>query len=602
MKEPDRPDGDQKMKQKHHFPAEYGRAMAKIRRFLNKLSVKIITSIIIMVTLLTVLIGVFSYQVFTQTMLKETTSIVKQIADSLVSDAEVWDAALYLEVGSDRMEELWRLDSAGGGSKSDNKTDRDITEDYITFGAFTNIAMRFNTVIHAQNIDQIGMIIPDPASNYSKAAIVISQNNELKENEVDYGVVGKTLNIDRAEDRDGLRKIWEGSEAEAVTIDYLDNGEAMVSMMKILKKDGEKNAVLVVNRSIKNMVNTSGRYVIGIMIMGLSMVLIATLIIGLYLRSRVVKPVGAITREAERFAGENKKSEQELAETVGGITELRVLAESIDKMEEDTVANMEEIARMSRESERLETELSFAADLQRNVLPDGELLSNRGEFVVAAFMEPAREVGGDFYDFFLIDDTHLVLLIADVSDKGVGAAFFMAVSKTLIKARAGMGGSASKIIAYAEEKLSEENKAGMFVTVWLGIVDLATGEVNACNAGHNFPAILKKDIEGGYRIEKTAHGSPICFLPGMEHVEYNFRLAPGERLFLYTDGVTEAKSPDGDRFGNDRLVEALNEDPAIGDESLIRCVKEAVDRFAGEEPQYDDMTMVSFTYLGKEKA
>ena len=366
-------------------------------------------------------------------MLNETTSIVKQIADSLVSDAEVWDAALYLEVGSDRMEELRRLDSAGGGSKSDNKTDRDITEDYITFGAFTNIAMRFNTVIHAQNIDQIGMIIPDPASNYSKAAIVISQNNELEENEVDYGVVGKTLNIDRAEDRDGLRKIWEGSEAEAVTIDYLDNGEAMVSMMKILKKDGEKNAVLVVNRSIKNMVNTSGRYVIGITIMGLSMVLIATLIIGLYLRSRVVKPVGAITREAERFAGENKKSEQELAETVGGITELRVLAESIDKMEEDTVANMEEIARMSRESERLETELSFAADLQRNVLPDGELLSNRGEFVVAAFMEPAREVGGDFYDFFLIDDTHLVLLIADVSDKGVGAAFFMAVSKTHVR-------------------------------------------------------------------------------------------------------------------------------------------------------------------------
>ena len=252
---------------------------------------------------------------------------------------------------------------------------------------------------------------------------------------------------------------------------------------------------------------------------------------------------------------------------------------SIDKMERDTVDNMEELARMSRESERMDTELALAGDLQKNLLPKGDVISRMPEIDVSALMEPAREVCGDFYDFFLIDGNRMVLLIADVSDKG-------------------MGGSAAEIITYVEEKLSEENENGMFITTWLGILDLTTGDVNACNAGHNFPAILKADSEEGYQIIKTEHGPPLCFLPGLPHIEYHFRMNPGDRLFLYTDGVTEAKNPEGERFGNDRLLRALNDDRVTGNESLILRVKAAVDHFAGAEPQFDDITMVSLTFLG----
>ena len=316
----------------------------------------------------------------------------------------------------------------------------------------------------------------------------------------------------------------------------------------------------------------------------------------------MVRPIAEVIREADRFARESVRAEGDLADKVGRVTEIRVLAESIDKMEADTLTNMETMNQMSRESERIDTELTLAAELQRNTMPKGTLLSGRKEFEISAQMDPAREVGGDFYDFFMIDETHLVLLVADVSDKGMGAAFFMAVSKTLLKARAGMGGSAAEIVTYAEEKLAEENENGMFITTWLGILDLTTGEVNACNAGHNFPAILKADSEEGYKIEKTVHGPPICFMPGLlPHLEYNFRLEPGDRLFLYTDGVTEAKNPEGERFGNDRLINALNEDRAVGNESLILRVKAAVDHFAGEEPQFDDITMVSLTFHGTEQ-
>ena len=261
--------------------------------------------------------------------------------------------------------------------------------------------------------------------------------------------------------------------------------------------------------------------------------------------------------------------------------------------------NIEDLTRMSRESERMDTELSLAADLQMSVLPKAEKLSEQKEFDIAAEMHPAREVGGDFYDFFLLDDTHLVLIIADVSDKGVGAAFFMAVSKTMLRARVRMGGGPAEIITFVEERLSEENEAGMFITAWLGIVDLVTGEVSACNAGHNFPAILHQETGEGYKIVKTEHGPPICFLPGMPQMDYSFCLSPGDRIFLYTDGVTDAKNVEGERFGNERLEEALNADREIGDASLILRVKAAVDHFAGEEPQFDDISMVSFTFHGR---
>ena len=194
-----------------------------------------------------------------------------------------------------------------------------------------------------------------------------------------------------------------------------------------------------------------------------------------------------------------------------------------------------------------------------------------------------------------------MLRLAALSDKGVGAAFFMAVSKTLLKARASMKGTPAEIISFAEEKLSAENDEGMFVSVWLGIVDLVTGDVTACNAGHNYPAILRADTEEGFRLEKTEHGPPMCFLPGMPQTDYSFHLNPGDRIFLYTDGVTDAKNGSEDRFGNERLEEALNEDREIGDEALILRVKSAVEHFAGDEPQFDDMTMVSFTFRGRKE-
>ena len=214
-------------------------------------------------------------------------------------------------------------------------------------------------------------------------------------------------------------------------------------------------------------------------------------------------------------------------------------------------------------------------------------------------MTPAREVGGDFYDFFMVDPDHLAILIADVSDKGVGAALFMAISKSMIKMRAQMGGSPSEVIAYVDQKISETNDAGMFVTLWLAYIDLNTGHTVACNAGHDYPAIMK---DGTFTIEKTTHGSPVAFLPGMPFPELEFDLSPGDRIFLYTDGVPEAVDQNRERFGTERMLEVLNTHGGDTNEELLAAVCAAVAEFAGEEPQFDDMTMLGFTFHGRGRA
>jgi len=565
--------------------------MKSVARFINKLSVRIITSVILLVAVLNVLTGAFAFQAFTQTMIREATSFADEIANSIALRSENVRFFDLLETGKEGLYEIENRLYEAEKQESMMNPNPDFPDEkdiqlYYGYITIVNVVLAH---MEMAGIKAVEVLVPDADTYYTKCTEIFGEDeNNLYE-------LGDEKKVESKELKKMLEKIWTGEATEESMMEFSEETE--ITICKALVYGGELSGILLVRRSIQNIVSSWNRYLIGISILGGSLLLIGTLLIGLYLRVRIVKPVNRVTQEADRFARENVIAERKLSGTVGKITEIRVLAGSIDKMEEGTMKNMEEIAKMSRESERIDTELTLAANLQMSVLPKGEKLSGRSEFDVSAKMNPAREVGGDFYDFFFIDDTHLVLVIADVSDKGVGAAFFMAVSKTLLKARASMGGSPAEIVTFAEEKLSEENEAGMFITAWLGIVDIVTGEVRACNAGHNFPAILRADTQEGYRIDKTEHGPPICFLPGVPHVEYQFRLHPGDRLFLYTDGVTDAKNPEGERFGTERLVEALNNDREIGNASLILRVKAAVDHFAGAEAQYDDITMVSFTYL-----
>ena len=241
---------------------------------------------------------------------------------------------------------------------------------------------------------------------------------------------------------------------------------------------------------------------------------------------------------------------------------------------------------------RIDKELEFAKSIQLSALPNVfPPFPNRDDFDIFATMDTAKEVGGDFYDFYLLENNKLGFLIADVSGKGIPAAMFMMTAKTIIKSYVESGMEVDQVFTNANAKLCEGNEAGMFVTAWLGIVDLRTGILTYANAGHNPPLIRHKN--GKFDYLKTRANFVLAGMEGVRYRKHELRLSPGDEIFIYTDGVTEATDVNNQLYGEDRLLSVINTNPDEGVESRLRNIKVSIDSFAGEADQFDDITMLS---------
>ncbi|MBQ7702983.1 MAG: SpoIIE family protein phosphatase [Firmicutes bacterium] len=275
------------------------------------------------------------------------------------------------------------------------------------------------------------------------------------------------------------------------------------------------------------------------------------------------------------------------------------LASKFNEMQDSLKSYVENLQAVTAEKEKIGAELNVAQNIQADMLPRiFPPFPEKKNIMLYASMDPAREVGGDFYDFFLIDDDHLAFVIADVSGKSVPAALFMVISKTLIKNRAMQGGTPAQILMDVNTQLAEGNEAEMFVTCWLGICDLTTGHVIAANAGHEYPAIAGAD--GHFEFLKDKHGLVLAAFPGMKYTDYEFNLEKGGGFFVYTDGVPETTNSSSELFGMDRLRDALNGKPWGTPKDLLANVSDSAYEFAGDAPQFDDMTMIGFVWLGRE--
>ena len=261
---------------------------------------------------------------------------------------------------------------------------------------------------------------------------------------------------------------------------------------------------------------------------------------------------------------------------------------------------LEEKNKEAVKKERLNTELKMAGEIQENVLPHVfPPFPDRNEFDIYASMDPAREVGGDFYDFFMIDDDHLCLVMADVSGKGIPASLFMMTSKAILQSCAKLGQSTADILTQANESLCADNNIDMFVTVWIGILNIHTGKVKAANAGHEYPAIMQ---EGRFSLMKDKHGFVVGGMKGVKYHEYEFEMKPGDKLFLYTDGVPEATDKNDQMFGTDRMITALNEVSGETPQEILQHVHWAVNMFVKDAEQFDDLTMMCLEYKGDSPA
>ena len=246
-----------------------------------------------------------------------------------------------------------------------------------------------------------------------------------------------------------------------------------------------------------------------------------------------------------------------------------------------------------------QTELNMATEIQAGMLPSiFPAFPNREEFDLYASMDPAKEVGGDFYDFFMIDDDHLGIVMADVSGKGVPAALFMMISKTVVQNFAMLGIGAAEVLNKANEALCAQNKMEMFVTTWIGILELSTGKMNCASAGHEYPAIYH---DGRFELFKDKHGLVLGGMDGAMYKDYDLELKLGDKIFVYTDGVPEATNANNELFGTDRMIDALNSKDNTSPKEVLKIVRASVDEFVGNAEQFDDLTMLCLEYRGASK-
>ena len=289
------------------------------------------------------------------------------------------------------------------------------------------------------------------------------------------------------------------------------------------------------------------------------------------------------------------------------IQEFETMQQEIDRtslalnQQMDTIRRMEreqmEQENMIKEQERIVKELSTARQIQKSVLPHiFPPFPDRAEIDLFATMDPAKDVGGDFYDFYFIDEDHLCLVIADVSGKGIPAALFMMLSKRILEDLARQEPTPSTILEKTNDLLCDNNQAEMFVTVWLGILEISTGKLTAANAGHEFPAICEKG--GSFELYKDTHGFVVGGMEGVHYKGYDLQLNPGDKLFVYTDGVPEATDGSGEMFGTDRMIETLSSCTDNTPKEILQGVRNAVDSFVGDAEQFDDLTMMCLEYKG----
>ena len=341
---------------------------------------------------------------------------------------------------------------------------------------------------------------------------------------------------------------------------------------------------------LNSTVNSFAIPILGVLIAFIVLVVAAMVF---FLRRTVTQPLGRLTGFVNSY---DHGTIDENLNQFKYDDEMKYMASSFQEMTFRIDKYIHDLTAVTAEKERIGAELNVATQIQADMLPRiFPPFPGRKEFDLFASMDPAKEVGGDFYDFFLIDDDHLAMVMADVSGKGVPAALFMVIAKTLLKNRAQAGGSPKEILADVNNQLCEGNDAELFVTCWLGILTISTGHLISASAGHEYPAVCRAGE--GFTLLKDKHGPPLATMEGLRFRETELDLGHGDALFLYTDGVTEATNAAPELFGEQRMLDALNHYNTETPEKLLAGVRREIDAFVTEAPQFDDITMLCLRFL-----
>ncbi len=370
------------------------------------------------------------------------------------------------------------------------------------------------------------------------------------------------------------------------------SGSHITAMIPVYNSNGKIVAVLGAQKSIQEYVDAGRDFMHLIVLVEIIFAILFFLLFTMYFSISFISPITQITHETDHFASYGGEPSDSLLK-IKNKDEIGTLAHSVHQMEYDVYKNIKELTNVTAEKERISTELNLAAKIQLGMLPVGyPAFPNRTDFDLSAIMSPAKEVAGDLYDYKLLDEDHLLLVVGDVSGKGVPAALFMGKCKTVIDSYSPYT-SPLGIMKGTNNQLCKGNATGLFVTCWLGILTFSTGELKYVNAGHPQP-ILYHAGKFSFLQEK-----PNLFLGTMEdfpYTEHTLSLEKGDRLFIYTDGVTEATNSEEKLFGDDRLLRTMNTTENLSAPETLKKVRESIDIFVGNAEQFDDITMLDFIW------
>lgn len=317
-----------------------------------------------------------------------------------------------------------------------------------------------------------------------------------------------------------------------------------------------------------------------------------------YVRHIVIRPAVILHDAAGKLVKDEMDDLGNFTIDIHSGDEFEDLAQAFQYMTVELSEYIKNLTEVTAEKERIGAELDVAAQIQSSMLPCiFPAFPGKKEIDIYATMNPAKEVGGDFYDFFMVDDRHLAVVMADVSGKGVPAALFMVIGKTLIKDHTQPGKPLGEVFSDVNNLLCDSNSEGLFITAFEGVLDLETGEFFYVNAGHEVPYINRAGE--GYQPYKVRPGFVLAGMEDMRYKEGSLTLQPGDRIFLYTDGVPEATNRENELYGNERLYRILNQNKDRTPKELLPEIKADVDLFVGEAPQFDDITMLCLEYKGK---
>lgn len=396
-------------------------------------------------------------------------------------------------------------------------------------------------------------------------------------------------------DHPAIKKILNGSPEKYEIETFEVNKKSMTNLCLPLYRNGDLRYILCMTTKTE-VVSKKG--ILKTLFKPLVFIFLATLLIAvlisIYIYRIITRPLSKITKSIQSYT--KTKDSEEAAYQMSEIdskNEIGVLADDFRNLTAEIDRYNNEHINLIKEKSKYESDLLIATKIQENMLikdfPDDP------RFRLYASMTPAKEVGGDLYDFFMLDEDHLCMTIADVSGKGIAAGLIMMAALTSIRNYTFLLKSPDLILEKANDEMCRKNPKSMFVTAWIGILDLSTGVLTTANAGHEYPAI---NINGQFELFKDKHGFVLGGMSGMKYKTEVIQLKKGDSIFVYTDGVPEATDSEEKMFGTDKMIEALNISSDAEPEELLKNVKASVDEFVGNTPQFDDLTMLSIKYSG----